>query len=140
MYEVLKALHLIAVIAWMAGLLYLPRIMVYHAKTAYGSETDVIFQTMETRLYRYIMTPAMLAVWILGLWLTLSFTGFNQVWLHAKLALVVLLSAFQGFLGFQVKAFRSGTNKKSSNFYRYINELPTVTLIIIVFLVILKPF
>ncbi len=142
-YDVLKSLHLISLISWMAGLLYLPRLFVYHVDAGKGGELDLTLQTMERRLYRFIMTPAMIATWVFGLWLAVGFIGFDgpgHGWLHTKLLLVVLLSGFQGYLGGRVRAFAQGRNLKSKKFYKYINEIPTVLMIVIVLLVVLKPF
>jgi len=140
MYELVKALHIISVISWMAGLLYLPRLFVYHCDAAIGSDMDQTFQTMERRLYRFIMMPAMVATWVFGLWLVFGYTGLSHGWLHAKLALVIAMSGFQGYLGGRIASFAQGTNTKSKKFYKFINELPTVLMIVIVLLVILKPF
>tara|TARA_S200000501_G_C20571527_1_gene633127 strand:- start:275 stop:703 length:429 start_codon:yes stop_codon:yes gene_type:complete len=141
MYLTLKALHLIAVISWMVGLLYLPRIFVYHADVKTDSETYNIFTTMELRLMRYIMNPAMIATWIFGIWLV-YLAGHEiamQLWMQIKLILVILLSGFHGFLSKCRKNFYNKVNSKSPKFYRIINEVPTVILIIIVFLVIFMP-
>ena len=141
MYLTLKALHLIAVISWMVGLLYLPRIFVYHADVKTDSETYNIFTTMELRLMRYIMNPAMIATWIFGIWLV-YLAGHEiamQLWMQIKLILVILLSGFHGFLSKCRKNFYNKVNSKSPKFYRIINEVPTVILIIVVFLVIFMP-
>lgn len=138
-YDIVKILHIVAVISWLAGLLYLPRIFVYHAQVVAGSETDKIFQTMEKRLLRYIMLPAMLLVFIFGFYLT-SQIGFEFIWLHIKLTLVLILAGYHGFLSRCRKNFAKGENKHSQKFYRLINEVPTVLMIFIVALVILKPF
>ena len=141
MYLTLKALHLIAVISWMVGLLYLPRIFVYHADVKTDSETYNIFTTMELRLMRYIMNPAMIATWIFGIWLV-YLAGHEiamQLWMQIKLILVILLSGFHGFLSKCRKNFYNKVNSKSPKFYRIINEVPTVILIIIVFFVIFMP-
>ena len=139
LYEIIKILHIVAVIAWFAGLLYLPRIFVYHSQVAHRSETDKIFQTMEFKLLRYIMTPAMILVLAFGLYLA-NEIGFGFVWLHIKITLVLLLVGYHFFLGHCRKNFAAGKNKYSTKFYRIINEVPTVLLIAIVSLVILKPF
>lgn len=139
LYEVIKILHIVAVISWLAGLLYLPRIFVYHSQVAVGSETDKIFQTMEKRLIRFIMLPAMLLVFAFGLYLA-SEIGFHFVWLHIKITLVLLLAAYHGFLSRCRKKFALGQNIHSQKFYRIINEVPTVLMLCIVTLVILKPF
>ena len=138
-YDVIKILHIVAVMSWMAGLLYLPRIFVYHSQVAVGSESDKLLQTMEKRLLRYIMTPAMLLVFILGLALS-SEIGFEFVWLHIKITLVLCLAGYHGFLAKCRKNFEKGQNKYSQKFYRIINEVPTLLMICIVALVILKPF
>ena len=141
MYLTLKALHLIAVISWMVGLLYLPRIFVYHADVKTDSETYNIFTTMELRLMRYIMNPAMIATWIFGIWLV-YLAGHEiamQLWMQIKLILVILLSGFHGFLSKCRKNFYNKVNSKSPKFYRIINEVPALILIIIVFLVIFMP-
>jgi putative membrane protein len=140
-YLLLKSLHIIAIIAWMAGLLYLPRIYVYHCQTTYGSEAHEKFVQMEYRLLKYIMNPAMIISWILGIGLihSLGNDAFTQLWLQLKLFLVLLMSGFHGYLGVCRKKFESNTNTKSEKFYRIINEVPTVLMIIIVFLVVFKP-
>ena len=138
-YDIVKILHIVAVISWLAGLLYLPRIFVYHAQVATGSETDQIFQIMEKRLLRYIMLPSMLLVFIFGFYLAFQI-GFEFVWLHIKLTLVLILAGYHGFLSRCRKNFAQGENKYSQKFYRLINEVPTVLMIFIVALVILKPF
>jgi len=133
-----KSLHIIAVISWLAGLLYLPRLFVYHSQAEVGSEMDKTFQIMERRLLRFIMNPALILVIILGL--TLAYImGFNYVWLHIKLTLVVILIIFHHLLGKWRKDFEKGQNKHSRKFYRIINEVPIILVIAIVFLVIFKP-
>ncbi|MDX2082550.1 MAG: protoporphyrinogen oxidase HemJ [Rickettsiales bacterium] len=139
LYDVIKILHIVAVISWMAGLLYLPRIFVYHTQVAVNSESDKIFQIMERRLLKFIMLPAMLLVFIFGFYLA-SEIGFEFVWLHIKITLVLLLAGFHGFLSRCQKNFAAGKNKYSQKFYRIINEVPTLIMIAIVALVILKPF
>lgn len=138
-YDIVKILHIVAVISWLAGLLYLPRIFVYHAQIGVGSEADKIFQTMEKRLLYYIMTPAMILVFIFGLYLA-SQIGFEFIWLQIKITLVLGLAGYQGFLSKCRKSFVKGQNKHSQKFYRIINEVPTLLMIVIVTLVILKPF
>jgi protoporphyrinogen IX oxidase len=137
-----KALHVIAIIAWMAGLLYLPRLFVYHAGSAKGSEQSETFKVMERRLLRFITTPAMLLAWLFGL--ILAFSGLidwsADGWFHAKLALVLLLSAFHGLLAKWTKDFAHDRNTRSPKFYRIANEVPTILMILIVILVIVKPF
>ncbi len=138
-YEIVKILHIVAVISWLAGLLYLPRLFVYHTQVEVGSETDKIFQVMEHRLLRYIMNPAMIAVFVFGFYLA-SEIGFGFTWLHIKLTLVLVLVAYHHFLAKCRKNFAAGKNIRSEKFYRIINEVPTVLMIAIVALVILKPF
>ena len=138
----IKAFHVIAIIAWTAGLLYLPRLFVYHAASAKGSAQSETFKVMERRLLRFITTPAMLASWLLGL--VLAFSGLidwsADGWFHAKLALVLLLSAFHGFLAKWTKDFALDRNTRSQRFYRVANEVPTVLMIGIVILAIVRPF
>ena len=139
-YLLLKSLHLIAVISWMAGLLYLPRIFVYHSENNNKIITSV-FKTMERKLFYYIMTPAMILSWLFGLVLIHS-VGFEQLvnlWLQLKLILVTLLTVYHFYLGLLLNQFKIDQNNKSSRFYRYINEIPTLLLILIVFIVIFKP-
>ncbi len=139
-YLIFKSLHLIAVISWMAGLLYLPRIFVYHSENSDEIVTNV-FKTMERKLFYYIMTPAMTFSWLFGLVL-IHEIGFNQLaslWLQLKLILVILLTFYHFYLGSLLHKFKIDQNSKSSKFYRYINEIPTLLLILIVFIVILKP-
>ncbi len=141
MYLTLKALHLIAVISWMVGLLYLPRIFVYHAEVKTDSEAYNIFTIMELRLMKYIMNPAMVATWIFGIWLV-YLAGHEiamQLWMQIKLILVIILSGFHGFLSKCRKNFYNKVNSKTSKFFRIINEIPTVMLITIIFLVIFMP-
>jgi putative membrane protein len=136
----LKAFHIMAVVAWFAGLFYLPRLFVYHADAKPGSELSETLKVMEYRLLTAIMTPAMVAVWVLGLTLAYWEGAFSDGWLHAKLALVFLLSGFQGALSRWTKDFAADRNSRSAKFYRIANEVPTVFLILIVLLVVLKPF
>jgi len=139
-YLLFKSLHLIAVISWMAGLLYLPRIFVYHSENNNEIITNV-FKTMERKLFYYIMTPAMILSWTFGLVL-IHEVGFNQLgslWMQLKLILVAILTAYHFYLGLLLNQFKEGQNKKTSKFYRYINEIPTLLLILIVFVVIFKP-
>lgn len=138
-YDLVKVLHVIAVISWMAGLLYLPRIFVYHAGVKVGGETDLIFQTMERKLLRYIMNPAMIVAFACGLYLAFEI-GFGFVWLHIKLTLVTILLIYHHLLGRWRKDFVRGANKHSEKFYRMMNEVPTLAMIGIVFFVIIKPF
>ncbi len=138
----IKAFHIIAIIAWMAGLLYLPRLFVYHATSKVGSEQSETFKVMERRLLRYITTPAMLASWVLGL--ILAFSGqidwSRDGWFYAKLILVVALSAYSGLLAAWTKEFALDRNTRSARFYRIANEIPTVLMILIVILVVVRPF
>jgi putative membrane protein len=145
MYDWLKAFHVVAVIAWMAGLLYLPRLMVYHADAEPGSHESETFKVMERRLLKAIMTPAMIASWALGLVLVylggwLSSRWLASGWLHAKLLLVLLLSAFHGLAAGWTRAFAEDRNARPARFYRIMNEVPTLLMIGIVIFVIVKPF
>src|SRR5579862_3673661 len=140
MYEWIKALHIIAVIAWMAGMLYLPRLFVYHAEAEPGSKTAETFKVMERRLLRGIMNPAMIVVWLTGLYIAYANDFFRAPWLHAKLTLVVVMSALHGYLARQTRMFAQDRNDRTSRFYRILNEVPTVILIGIVILVVVKPF
>jgi len=137
-----KAFHIIAVIAWMAGLLYLPRLFVYHAMSKTGSEQSETFKVMERRLLRYITTPAMVATWIFGLILAFSplIDWSKDGWFHAKLLLVIVLSGFSGLLAKWTKDFAADRNTRSPRFYRIVNEVPTVLMILIVILVVVRPF
>ena len=141
LYLLFKSLHLITVVSWMAGLLYLPRIFVYHVENFEKKQATEIFEVMEKRLYFYIMRPAMVLSWIFGITLILmvGFETFSFLWLQIKLALVVLLTIYHEYLGKCVRLLKSGKNEKSSKFYRIINEIPTILLILIVFIVIFKP-
>lgn len=144
--EWVKAAHVISVISWMAALLYLPRLFVYHADVPLGDVRADTFKIMERRLYRGIMTPAMLATWIFGLWLAFGFhtvswdisEGWLWVWLKAVLVLV--MSGFHGVLGGHLRRFAQDKNVKPSRYFRYLNEIPTVLMIFIVILVIVRPF
>jgi protoporphyrinogen IX oxidase len=141
MYLWLKALHVIAVISWMAGLLYLPRLMIYHCAAEKGSIQSETFKVMERRLLKAIMTPAMIAAWALGLYLAFVHVGFkDNYWLHAKLAAVVALSAAHGYQARWVKDFAADRNARPHTFYRVWNEVPTVLMIVIVVLAVVKPF
>ena len=139
-YLLFKSLHLIAVISWMSGLLYLPRIFVYHSENNNEIITNV-FKTMERKLFYYIMTPAMIFSWLFGL-ILIHEIGFDQLaslWLKLKLILVLFLTAYHFYLGSLLNKFKINQNKKTSKFYRYINEIPTLLLILIVFFVVFKP-
>jgi protoporphyrinogen IX oxidase len=144
-YEWIKAFHIIAVIAWMAGMLYLPRLFVYHCAAEKGSVQSETFKLMERRLLRGIINPAMILAIALGLWLAWlgpdsRYGWFASGWLQAKIALVLGLSAVHGLFARWVKAFAADNNRHSQRFYRFINEVPTVLMIAIVLLVVLKPF
>ena len=139
-YLLFKSLHLIAVISWMAGLLYLPRIFVYHSENN-NEIISSVFKTMERKLFYYIMTPAMVLSWLFGL-ILIHEIGFDQLaslWLQLKLILVIILTGYHFYLGSLLNQFNLGQNRKSSKFYRYINEIPTLLLILIIFIVIFKP-
>jgi putative membrane protein len=145
MYEWIKAFHIIAVIAWMAGMLYLPRLFVYHCAAETGSVQSETFKVMERRLLRAIINPAMVATWVFGLWLAWlgpdsRYGWFASGWLWAKIILVLGLSAVHGLLARWRKDFAQDRNRHSPKFYRIINEVPTVLMILIVLLVVLKPF
>lgn len=140
LYLWVKALHIVAVISWMAGLLYLPRLFIYHTDAPPGSQMDQTFKTMEGRLYRVIMNPAMMLSWALGLYLAWSVYGFSGGWLHAKLALVLLLTAVHSFFGRAVAAFQRDDNRISARRWRALNELPALLMVAIVVLVVVKPF
>ena len=140
--EWVKALHVVAVIAWMAGMLYLPRLFVYHAQAEKGSVQSETFKIMERRLYRGIMTPAMIAAWVFGLWLAFGFgvVDWSMGWPWVKAALVIAMSGFHGLLGRYRRGFAEDRNLRSSRFFRSINEIPTLIMIVIVIAVIVKPF
>ncbi len=141
LYLLFKSLHLIAVISWMAGLLYLPRIFVYHAETKDNTEQKETFKTMERKLFFYIMNPAMILSWVFGLYLIhiLGPESLSSLWLQLKLASVTLMTFFHFFLFFCLKNFARDRNSYSSKFFRITNEVPTVLLIITIFLVVFKP-
>jgi len=140
MYEWIKALHVIAVIAWMAGMLYLPRLFVYHCQAESGSRQSETFKLMERRLLKAIINPAMAVTWVAGLYLAWAGHFFTAGWFQAKLLLVLLLSAVHGFFSRCVKDFEADRNLRSQKFYRIVNEVPTGLLIGIVILVVVKPF
>jgi putative membrane protein len=140
LYLWLKALHILSVIAWMAGMLYLPRLFVYHAASKAGSEQSETFKLMERRLMRGIINPAMVATWIFGLSLAAMGGLWQAPWLHAKLLLVLVLSGIHGLLSRWRRDFERDANRHSQRFYRVMNEVPAVLLIAIVLLVVLKPF
>ena len=140
-YLLFKSLHLIAVVSWMAGLLYLRRIFVYHVENKEKKEATDIFEVMEKKLFYYIMRPAMIFTWIFGLVL-IYLNGieiFSQLWMQIKIVLVILLSAYNDYLGKCLLSLKDNSNTRSSKFFRIINEVPTIMLIFIVFLVIFKP-
>jgi len=136
----LKALHLVAVISWMAGLLYLPRLYVYHAEAGQGSATSETFKLMERRLLRSIMNPAMIVVWITGPLLAWQAGMYRDGWLMAKLLLVVALTGYHHALGIWRKGFAEDRNRRAAGFYRVMNEVPTLIMVGIVVLVVVKPF
>ena len=140
-YLLLKSLHLIAVISWMAGLLYLPRIFVYHTENQNKNETTDIFKTMERKLFYYIMFPAMALSWIFGLILSsiIGFSSLSFLWMQIKILLVTILTFYHFYLGICLNDLKNNIFKRSSRFFRIINEIPTILLIITVFIVIFKP-
>ena len=140
LYLLFKSLHLIAVISWMAGLLYLPRIFVYHSEASHESQKDV-FKIMERKLYNYIMMPAMLLSWLFGVLLihSLGFTIFAELWMQIKTVAVLILTYYHFLLGKYLNDFAIDTNKKTSKFFRIMNEVPTIILIVVVFVVVFKP-
>jgi putative membrane protein len=140
MYLYLKAFHLIAVIAWMAGMLYLPRLFVYHASAKPGSEQSETFKVMERRLLKYIMGPAMVVTWVLGITLAIDGQFLLAGWLMAKFVLVLAMSALHGLFARWARDFHLDRNARSPRFYRIANEIPTVLLIAIVLLAVVKPF
>ena len=140
-YLLFKSLHLIAVVSWMAGLLYLPRIFVYHVENKEKKIVTDVFETMERRLFIYIMRPAMIFTWVFGL-ILIYLNGievFSQLWMQIKIVLVIILSVYNDYLGRCLLALKYSTNTKSAKFFRIINEIPTLILIIVVFLAIFKP-
>ena len=140
-YLLFKSIHLIAVISWMAGLLYLPRIFVYHVENSEKKQATDIFEIMERRLYIFIMRPAMILAWLFGI-ILIYLNGLEilfSLWIQVKLFLVVILSVYHEYLGKCLKSLKDGTNKKTSKFFRIINEVPTILLIVIVFVVVFKP-
>ena len=140
-YLLFKSLHLIAVVSWMAGLLYLPRIFVYHVESKDKKVVTDVFEVMEKRLFFYIMRPAMILTWFFGL-ILIYLNGieiFSKLWMQIKIVLVILLSAYNDYLGRCLAALKNSTNTRSAKFFRIINEIPTVILIIVVFLAIFKP-
>jgi putative membrane protein len=140
MYLWIKAFHIVAVIAWMAGMLYLPRLFVYHAAASVGSEQSETFKTMEQRLYKFIMTPAMIVVWLLGIVLVLQGQFLGSTWFHIKIVLVLAMTVMHGLFGHWTHEFDHDRNRHSQKFFRIANEIPTVLLIGIVILAAVKPF
>ena len=140
LYLWIKALHVIAIIAWMAGMLYLPRLFVYHTQAPKGSPQSDMLKLMERRLLKAIINPAMIATWLLGLWLAWTGGFLTQPWFHGKLTLVVLMSGVHGYFAGAVRKFAEDRNTVSGRTWRFLNEVPTVLMIGIVLLVILKPF
>ena len=140
-YLLFKSLHLIAVISWMAGLLYLPRIFVYHSQNKTEMKISEVFKVMERKLFYFIMTPAMALSWIFGLLLihSIGFDQLSQTWMLLKLLFVILLTFYHFYLGRVLNQFKMDLNKNSHKFYRFINEIPTILLILIIFVVIFKP-
>ena len=135
-----KTAHIVSVVAWMAALLYLPRLMVYHAEAEGGSATSATFKVMERRLLRGIANPAMVASWVFGIWLAWLLGAWQEGWLMAKLALVLGLSGYHGFCATQVRVFAADANRRSPRFFRIFNEVPALILVAIVYLVVVKPF
>ena len=140
LYLLFKSLHLISVISWMAGLLYLPRIFVYHSEANHDSQRQ-IFKIMERKLYNYIMMPAMLLSWLFGILLihSLGFSIFSEVWMQIKTVLVIILTFYHFTLGKYLSDFAVDNNQKTSKFFRIFNEIPTIILIVVIFIVIFKP-
>lgn len=143
-YHWLKSLHLIAVMSWMAGMLYLPRLYVYHSQVAVGSEASELFKVMERRLLRIIINPAMIASWIFGLWLAFTINAFdvqqNGAWLHGKLGLLVLMQIAHALMARYRRKFERDERPQSERFFRIFNEVPTILMVLIVFTVVFKPF
>jgi len=139
-YPWLKAFHIIAVIAWMAGMLYLPRLFVYHCEIEAGSTEYERFKLMERRLMRVIINPSMIAVWVLGLLLAATLDTWGETWFQLKLSLVVLMSGLHGALSRWRRDFERGKNTKSARFFRIVNEVPALLMALIVVLVVVKPF
>lgn len=140
LYSWIKAFHVMSIIAWMAGMFYLPRLFVYHVDAEVGSVQSETFKVMERRLLKAIINPAMIASWVFGLWVAIEIGAFSQGWFHAKLLLVLAMSAMHGYLVGCVRRFANDANTKPARFYRLLNEVPTVLMVGIVILVIVKPF
>ena len=139
LYGWMKVLHLVAVISWMVGLFYMPRLFVYHADSVIGGEADVTFRIMERRLLKVIMGPAMMVSWAVGLWLAYDGFGFSGLWLWVKIAGVAGLTAFHVFLGKAVRDFAAGKNHRTARQWRMLNEIPTVLMILVIIMVVIKP-
>ncbi|MBZ9684223.1 protoporphyrinogen oxidase HemJ [Mesorhizobium sp. ESP6-5] len=139
-YPWAKAIHILAVISWMAGMLYLPRLFVYHVDAQKGSVQSETFKVMERRLLRGIINPAMILTWVFGLWLAWKIFAFQGGWLHAKIGLVLILSGIHGYLAGAVRKFAEDRNEKPARHWRIVNEIPTLLMIAIVILVVVKPF
>lgn len=138
-FEWVLVAHVVSVISWIAGMLYLPRLFVYHAQSTVGSEQSETFKVMERRLLRGIMNPAMIASWVFGLWMAWKAFHFNGTWLHAKIALVLIMSAAHGYFSVAVRRFAEDRNEKPARHWRIVNEVPTLLMIGIVILVIIQP-
>ncbi|MFL2660659.1 MAG: protoporphyrinogen oxidase HemJ [Alphaproteobacteria bacterium] len=138
-YNILKYLHIVFFTTWMAGLFYLPRLFVYHSKAKDSSTEYTTFLIMEKKLLRYIMNPSMILTWILGTSLVVNIQAYDQIWLNIKFVLIVIMSVFHMYCAKVRKGFENRINKNSENFYRAINEIPTVLFLIIVYLVVFKP-
>ena len=140
-YLVIKACHLISVVAWMAGMLYLPRLFVYHCQVDPGSPTSAMFKVMERRLLRYIINPAMISTFIFGIWMLVLVPDYlSEPWMHVKLTCVIVMTGFHGGLSRWRRQFAADANPHSERFYRIANEVPTILLIVIIIMVIVKPF
>ena len=139
-YLWVKVVHILAVVSWMVGMLYMPRLFVYHAEAGPGSPQAATFAVMERRLQKAIMLPALIVTWLSGLWLAYSGAWYKAGWLHGKLLLVVLLTGVHGFLAAERKKLAAGTSRHDSRFFRIVNEVPTLLLVGIVILVVVKPF
>lgn len=140
LYHLAKVLHILSFVSWMAGMFYLPRIFVYHTQTAHGSEADTLFQTMERKLLKYIMTPAMILTWVFGLWLAIMTEAYSYGWFHIKMLCVLLMSGAHGVFAVHRKQFIETTHVKTERYFRIINEVPTLLLIVIVWAAVYKPF
>ncbi len=139
-YDWIKAIHVIAIIAWMAAMLYLPRLFIYHCDSEPGSKQSETFKVMEARLTRIIMNPSMAIAWVLGLWLAFQAGWFAAPWFHAKLLAALAMSGVHGYFVLAVRKFAEDRNDKSARYWRMMNEVPTILMILIVILVIVKPF